>query len=116
MTSPMLAGDFVDRAQEAIDDILSRGRVPVVVGGTMMYVQWLVHGKPDAPKRVRREASVGRNMHEKQNSLVFRTKSAQKKQNTPVFSPKRSTSLQFSIDTAANEMHIVARQHLDVSA
>ncbi|CAM9435310.1 unnamed protein product [Laminaria digitata] len=45
------AGDFVDRAQEAIDDILSRGRVPVVVGGTMMYVQWLVHGKPDAPKR-----------------------------------------------------------------
>ena len=24
--------------------------LPVVVGGTMMYVQWLVHGKPDAPK------------------------------------------------------------------
>ena len=42
----------MDRAQAAIDDILSRGRLPVVVGGTMMYLQWLVHGKPDAPKKV----------------------------------------------------------------
>jgi tRNA dimethylallyltransferase len=23
--------------------------IPVIVGGTMMYLQWLVHGKPDAP-------------------------------------------------------------------
>lgn len=46
------SGEFVDRAHAAIDDILSRGRVPVVVGGTMMYLQWLVHGKPDAPKKV----------------------------------------------------------------
>ncbi|CAB1110948.1 unnamed protein product [Ectocarpus sp. CCAP 1310/34] len=45
------AGDFVQRAEAAIDDILSRGRVPVVVGGTMMYLHWLVHGKPDAPKK-----------------------------------------------------------------
>lgn len=45
-------GDFVDRAHEAIDDILSRGKVPVVVGGTMMYIHWLVHGRPDAPKKV----------------------------------------------------------------
>ncbi|CAM9338371.1 unnamed protein product [Ectocarpus fasciculatus] len=45
------AGDFVKRAEAAIDDILSRGRVPVVVGGTMMYLHWLVHGKPDAPKK-----------------------------------------------------------------
>lgn len=47
------AGEFVRRAREAIDDILSRGKVPVVVGGTMMYVQWLVHGTPDAPKKAR---------------------------------------------------------------
>ncbi|GKY99075.1 hypothetical protein MPSEU_000863200 [Mayamaea pseudoterrestris] len=23
--------------------------IPVIVGGTMMYIQWLVHGRPDAP-------------------------------------------------------------------
>ena len=48
-----VSGEFVDQAHAAIDDILSRGRVPVVVGGTMMYLQWLVHGKPDAPKKVK---------------------------------------------------------------
>ena len=51
-SAPPSPGEFVTQAQEAIDDILTRGRVPVVVGGTMMYVQWLVHGKPDAPKKV----------------------------------------------------------------
>ncbi|CAM9719150.1 unnamed protein product, partial [Choristocarpus tenellus] len=45
------AGDFVRLAHAAIDDIISRGRVPVVVGGTMMYIQWLVDGTPNAPKK-----------------------------------------------------------------
>lgn len=44
------AGDFVRKAEEAIDDALARGRIPVVVGGTSMYTQWLVQGRPDAPK------------------------------------------------------------------
>ena len=46
------AGMFVRKAQEAIDDVISRGKVPVVVGGTSMYTQWLVKGTPDAPKYV----------------------------------------------------------------
>ena len=37
-------------AQFAIYDILSRGKVPVVVGGSTMWIDWLIHGKPDAPK------------------------------------------------------------------
>lgn len=63
----------MDRAQEAIDDILSRGRVPVVVGGTMMYVQWLVHGKPDAPKKVKRAIHVyvrGRDVQQKARRVL----------------------------------------------
>ena len=44
------AGDFVRQAEAAIDDVLARGRLPVVVGGTSMYTQWLVQGRPDAPK------------------------------------------------------------------
>ncbi len=44
------AGDFVRQAEAAIDDVLARGRVPVVVGGTSMYTQWLVQGRPDAPR------------------------------------------------------------------
>jgi len=44
------AGDFVRSSRQAIDDILTRGGVPIVVGGTSMYNQWLVRGKPDAPR------------------------------------------------------------------
>mmetsp|Transcript_66072 Transcript_66072/g.149122 ORF Transcript_66072/g.149122 Transcript_66072/m.149122 type:complete len:319 (+) Transcript_66072:55-1011(+) len=44
------AGRFVREAELAIDDIVRRNKVPVVVGGTPLYLQWLVHGVPlDAP-------------------------------------------------------------------
>jgi len=43
------AGQFCRDAAAAIEDVWGRGKVPVVVGGTMMYHQWLVHGQPDAP-------------------------------------------------------------------
>ena len=43
-------GDFVKQAAPIIRDILARGKVPVVVGGSTMWLQWLVHGVPDAPK------------------------------------------------------------------
>ena len=36
--------DWIGRAREAIDDIFSRGKVPVVVGGTGLYVQALIEG------------------------------------------------------------------------
>eukprot|EP00554_Chaetoceros_debilis_P014533 CAMPEP_0194118120 /NCGR_PEP_ID=MMETSP0150-20130528/34185_1 /TAXON_ID=122233 /ORGANISM="Chaetoceros debilis, Strain MM31A-1" /LENGTH=556 /DNA_ID=CAMNT_0038809399 /DNA_START=318 /DNA_END=1988 /DNA_ORIENTATION=- len=45
------------KGKEAKNEIL-----PVVVGGTMMYLQWLVHGKPDAMKpseeAIQRAASI----------------------------------------------------------
>lgn len=43
------AGMFVDLARRAIADIHARGKTPIVEGGTGLYLQWLVHGKPDAP-------------------------------------------------------------------
>jgi len=43
-------GDFVREAVTAIFGILNRGNVPVVVGGSTMWIQWLVEGIPDAPK------------------------------------------------------------------
>lgn len=41
--------DFVDRALAAIADVRSRGKVPIAVGGTNLYVRVLVHGIFDAP-------------------------------------------------------------------
>ena len=44
------AGAFYSDALHAVQDVLSRGRTPVLVGGTMMYMRWLAHGRPGAPK------------------------------------------------------------------
>ena len=44
------AGAFYADALRAVDQVLSRGRVPVLVGGTSMYLRWLVGGRPEAPK------------------------------------------------------------------
>lgn len=44
------SGEFVRTAVPIIYDILNRGKLPVIVGGSTMYLQWLVQGTPDAPK------------------------------------------------------------------
>ncbi|GJQ08642.1 hypothetical protein GpartN1_g433.t1 [Galdieria partita] len=40
------AGEFFQRAREATESILSRNKVPIVVGGTSMYVRWYIYGLP----------------------------------------------------------------------
>jgi tRNA dimethylallyltransferase len=43
------AGDFVRDARAAIDSISRRGRIPLLVGGTMMYFRALTEGIADLP-------------------------------------------------------------------
>ena len=43
------AADFVDDALEAVGDIRARGRVPIFVGGTMMYFKALLDGLSEMP-------------------------------------------------------------------
>jgi len=43
------AGDFVIEARQCIEKILSRDRVPFVVGGTGLYIRLLLGGVVDAP-------------------------------------------------------------------
>ncbi|KAJ8904566.1 hypothetical protein NDN08_001084 [Rhodosorus marinus] len=40
------AGQFFHDARAATQDALGRGKLPIVVGGTSMYVRWFVYGKP----------------------------------------------------------------------
>ncbi|MDJ0813574.1 MAG: tRNA (adenosine(37)-N6)-dimethylallyltransferase MiaA [Woeseiaceae bacterium] len=50
------AGEFVRDARREIDDILAAGRVPLLVGGTMMYFRSLIGGiarLPDADPDIR---------------------------------------------------------------
>lgn len=43
------AGEFVRDARAAIEDILQRGRLPLLVGGTMLYLRALYHGLAALP-------------------------------------------------------------------
>lgn len=44
------AGSFYRDAAEAIADVHARGRCAICVGGTSMYMHWLVAGTPTAPR------------------------------------------------------------------
>lgn len=50
ITEDFDVGEFYELANGYIDDIHARGKVPIVCGGTGMYVKWLTDGKPNVPK------------------------------------------------------------------
>ncbi|CAI8593202.1 unnamed protein product [Vicia faba] len=43
-------GQFFEDARQATRSILDKGRIPIVVGGTGLYLRWFIYGKPDVPK------------------------------------------------------------------
>ncbi|KAF3442436.1 hypothetical protein FNV43_RR16352 [Rhamnella rubrinervis] len=43
-------GQFFEDARQATRCILDSGRVPIVTGGTGLYLRWFIYGKPDVPK------------------------------------------------------------------
>jgi tRNA dimethylallyltransferase len=47
----MDAARWAALADRAIDDVLARGKLPIVVGGTGLYVRALLHGVVEAPGR-----------------------------------------------------------------
>src|SRR4051812_21142146 len=48
-SQPYSAAEFVADARRAIDDITRRGRLPLLVGGTMLYFKALFEGLDDLP-------------------------------------------------------------------
>lgn len=47
--APFSAGHFVQQADEKINDICKRGKLPIVVGGTYFYLRALQHGMYQTP-------------------------------------------------------------------
>lgn len=56
------AGMFVQQAEELIEDILKRGKVPVIAGGTGLYIKSLTDGIFNCPEI---ESSVRKELQEK---------------------------------------------------
>ena len=59
--TPYSAAEFVRDAQRLIADIRARGRLPVLVGGTMLYFKALFEGLDDLPPA---DAAVRRQIEE----------------------------------------------------
>lgn len=47
---PYSAADFCHDAKQEIEDILSQGKTPILVGGTMLYFKALIEGLSDLPE------------------------------------------------------------------
>ncbi|XP_031505637.1 tRNA dimethylallyltransferase 9 isoform X2 [Nymphaea colorata] len=43
-------GQFFEDARQATEDIIRSGNVPIIVGGTGLYLRWYIYGKPEVPK------------------------------------------------------------------
>lgn len=70
---PFSAGQFARATEVRIRDILARGRTPLVVGGSTLYVEALVRGFSDIPRvdaDVRRE--INRRLEEVGAGALFR--------------------------------------------
>ena len=61
---PYNAGRYVDEAEQAIDGIVSRGKVPLVVGGTGMYLRALLRGLDPMPADPAVRAALDRRWEE----------------------------------------------------
>ncbi|KAH7439212.1 hypothetical protein KP509_04G050400 [Ceratopteris richardii] len=48
--SDYCVGDYFRDSREATDKVLAKRGVPILVGGTGMYLRWYLYGRPDAPK------------------------------------------------------------------
>lgn len=47
----MTAGEFARRADDCIADLIQKNKIPIVVGGTGLYIRALLEGLDDLPKR-----------------------------------------------------------------
>ncbi|XP_020587236.1 tRNA dimethylallyltransferase 9 [Phalaenopsis equestris] len=44
------AGQYFEDARKAANEVISKGKVPLVTGGTGLYLRWFIYGKPEVPK------------------------------------------------------------------
>ncbi|BBN18495.1 tRNA dimethylallyltransferase [Marchantia polymorpha subsp. ruderalis] len=57
-TEEYSAQDFYVDAKAATDMVLAKGRVPIVVGGSGLYIRWFLNGKLGSPKPTEEQAAA----------------------------------------------------------
>ena len=60
--------DFLNIAKEKIKDIQKRGKTPIIVGGTWLYIQSLLYGLSPAPPA---NESIRKKLYEESNEKLY---------------------------------------------
>ncbi|MGO9775544.1 MAG: tRNA (adenosine(37)-N6)-dimethylallyltransferase, partial [Terracidiphilus sp.] len=87
---PFTAGEYSRRARAALREIASRNRLPIVTGGTGLYLRALTEGLfagPERQQELRARLERSRNKHEKQPDLLSQVIS-ENEQTTSAFAPE----------------------------
>ena len=73
LDEPFSAGRFAEAATARIEDVLDRGRTPVVVGGSTLYLEALLHGLAEIPETTpeTRDRLMAR-LHDEGGAVLFR--------------------------------------------
>lgn len=100
------AGDFVRDADALVADIRSRGRVPILAGGTHFYFDALLYGlPPEAPRDERLRESLGKLSNEE---LIARIR-AQDPRRAARLDPKNRRRLVRALEIIAAHGHVPER-------
>ena len=66
------AADFIEKAQEIADDIIGRGKVPIIAGGTGLYARAFIEGLfPSPPKSEKLRRKIYREAQRSGNSKIY---------------------------------------------
>ncbi len=74
------SGDYCVQAEQVIKDIISRGKTPILVGGTGYYLRHLLYGTPETP--VKENWNLRKELETK---TVEELQTILSKKNTPMF-------------------------------
>ena len=91
---PYSAGLFAEQASERIDEVFARGRVPVVVGGSTLYLHALVHGlSPTVPSDPDVRTNIEKRLEEVGKDALYEELSRIDPQSASAMDPTKTSRL-----------------------
>ncbi len=114
-------GDFMNDARAHIDDITEAGRIPLLVGGTMLYFRGLLDGLADLPPanlEIRRQIEVEARAHgwPHMHGLLMAVDAPTGDNIHPNHSQRIARALEVFRITGTPLSELIARQHNGLSA
>jgi tRNA dimethylallyltransferase len=96
VTEPFNVYDFCSQAKAAIEDIIARKNVPIIVGGTGFYIHSLIYGPPSGPPS---DPDIRKQLEEEMNRLG----------NDFLYDKLQAFDPEYAITITSNDRHKIIR-------